>query len=74
MPARKKVARTSEGLTNVLFSEIETLRDGESDPQRAKAVASLAQNICSVARLDLDYQRLITAKTNRQPTKPKLLK
>ena len=47
--------RTSEGLRDVLFDEIESLRRGEGDPQRATIIAKLAGQIVAVAKLDLDY-------------------
>lgn len=54
--ARKKVTRTAQGLTDVLFDELEALRNGDSDPQKAKATCGLANSICAVARLELEYQ------------------
>ena len=55
-----KADRTSAGLRNVLFSELEELRAGTGDPTRALAVARLAQQIVSVARTEMEFQRMIT--------------
>lgn len=39
----KKEKRTARALRDVLFDEIDQLRDGDGDPQRAMAVANNAQ-------------------------------
>ncbi len=44
--------RTSAGLRNALFDEIDALRRGDGDPQRAMAVAKLAQNILATAKME----------------------
>lgn len=54
-----KTVRTSLGLRDVLFEEIDALRTGESNPARASAVSKLAVQIVNSTKLELDYQRLI---------------
>ncbi len=49
--------RTSAGLRDALFDEIDALRRGDGDPQRATAVARLAINIIASAKLDLDFHK-----------------
>jgi hypothetical protein len=46
------VRRDSAGLRNALFDEIDALRRGDGDPQRAMAVAKLAQNILATAKME----------------------
>jgi hypothetical protein len=52
-----KIERTSRGLADVMFEELEKLRDGDSTPQHARAAASLANTICSMSRLEMDFAR-----------------
>ena len=54
----KKLPRTSHGLRDVLFEEIEHLRSGEGDPTRAMAVANLSKQIINIARVEMLYHGL----------------
>ncbi len=49
--------RTGEGLRDVLFDEIDSLRSGRGDRRRALAVANLAQQIINTVKVELDYER-----------------
>lgn len=51
----KKVKRTSQGLRDILFDELEELRHGDGDPSKALAVANLAKQIINVAKVEMDY-------------------
>lgn len=51
------ISRTSAGLRDLLFDEIEQFRQGKGDPDRANAIAKLASHIVSAAKLEYDYQR-----------------
>lgn len=53
----KKMPRNSKGLRDVLFDEIDQLRNGEGDPTRALAVANLAKQIINTVKVELDYHR-----------------
>lgn len=53
----KKMTRTSKGLRDVLFEEIDSLRSGDGDPSRALAVANLAKQIINTVKIELDYNR-----------------
>lgn len=57
----KKIGRTTQGLRDVLFEEIEELRNGDGDPSKAMAVANLAKQIINVAKVELDYHRMALA-------------
>ncbi len=53
----KKIVRTSEGLRNALFDEMDNLRSGTSDTKRASMVAKLANTIVSVAKVEMEHAR-----------------
>lgn len=55
-----KIKRTTKGLRDVLFDEIEELRNGDGDPTRAMAVANLAKQIISVANVELRFHQEMT--------------
>ena len=52
--ARKKTLTTSAGLCDALFDELDLVRNGESDPHRASAVAKLAIQIINTKRLEME--------------------
>lgn len=60
----RSVVRNSAGLRNALFDEIDSLRRGDGDPQRAMAVAKLAQNILMTAKMEYQIGK------SGMPTKP----
>lgn len=49
---------TSASLRDLLFNEIQDLRAGRSEPNRAKAVAQLADKVIKSAELEMEYKRL----------------
>lgn len=53
----RPVNRTSAGLRNALFDEIDALRRGEGDATRAIAVAQLAKGILSTAKLEYQFKQ-----------------
>lgn len=55
----KPITRTTAGLRDILFDEIEGLRSGTSNPNRANSVAKLACGIIDSARLDMEAQRYL---------------
>ena len=56
--------RTSKGLIDTLFDELEGLKDGKSTAQHARAVSSVASTICSVSRLEMEYARFVSKPRN----------
>jgi hypothetical protein len=54
-----QVERTSAGLAAAMFEELEALRSGSSTPQQARAKASIANTICAISRLEMDYARFV---------------
>lgn len=54
MPA---IQRTSAGLRDAIFDEIDALRAGTSNPTKANAVAKLASGVVDTVRMELEVQR-----------------
>jgi len=52
-PAR----RTSVGLRNALFDEIDALRRGDGDPERAIALSKIAATIIDTVRVEIQYRK-----------------
>ena len=59
MQSNITIERSTEGLSNHLFEELELLRGGDSNPNNAKAVVSLSAQIYNTARLKLDIARFV---------------
>lgn len=51
--------RTTQGLRDILFDEIDELRTGAGDPTKSLAVANLAKQIINTAKVELDFHRVI---------------
>jgi len=51
---QKATEQTSEGLCSALFEEFDMLRNGQSDPHRAAAVAKLAVQIINTKKLEME--------------------
>jgi hypothetical protein len=60
----KKLTRTSQGLRDILFDEIDELRGGDGDPTKSMAVANLAKQIINTAKIELDFHRQATQLAN----------
>lgn len=66
----KVPSRTTQGLRDILFDEIEELRSGDGDPTKSMAVANLAKQIINTAKVELDFHRQIAAQeAGGQPVK-----
>lgn len=59
--AKKTHTRTTHGLRDILFDEIERMQSADADPTRATAVANLAKQIISTAKVELEFHRTISA-------------
>lgn len=64
------IVRTSAGLRDAIFDEIDSIRSGTSNPTRANAVAKLATGIVETVRMELEVQRHLRshAGSTSQPT------
>lgn len=58
---KKMLVRTTAGLRDVLFDEIERMQGPEADPSRAQAVANLTKQIIGTAKVELEFHRTISA-------------
>lgn len=67
-----RVTRTTKGLRDALFDEIDRLTIGKSNPQVACAKSKLATQIIAATKLDLDYHRFITEMRGIQAPSVKL--
>lgn len=54
------VARTSAGLRDALFDELDALRNGSTNPARASSTAKLAGSIIDTVRMELDVQKHVS--------------
>ncbi len=52
-----QMVRTSAGLRDALFDELDGLRLGTSNPARANAVAKLAGQVVDTVRMEIELQR-----------------
>lgn len=57
----KSIQETTESLREILFSEIKTLRSGESTTDRANSVSKLASQLIYASRLELENKRMEVA-------------
>ena len=57
--AKSQVARTTTGLIQAMFDEMDNLRDGTTTPLEAKAKVSVVNTILSTKRLELDVARFV---------------
>jgi len=55
------------GLRETLFNELDELRAGRSNPQRASAAAKLAVQIINSAKMEIEFQRYVTANGGTTP-------
>lgn len=55
------IDRTSRGLASAMFDELDALRNGKSTPQQARAKAAIANTICTISRLEMDFARFVSA-------------
>lgn len=69
-PMAGKVARSSAGLRDAIFDEIDAIRDGTGNPTRANAVAKLAGTIVETVRMELEVQRFSASAAARVPATP----
>lgn len=56
--------RTTAGLCDALFEELDLLRNGKSDAHRASAVSKMAVQIINTKRLEIDAASYLKAGLN----------
>jgi len=67
-PASNPIQRTSAGLRDAIFDEIDAVRNGSSNPTRANAIAKLATGIVETVRMEIEVQRHLR-NTSTKPSK-----
>ena len=55
-----KMERTSSGLRNVLFDEIDSLRIGNSNPARARALSMLANTALKSVEIEIEFHKYVS--------------
>jgi len=53
--------RTSLGLRDVLFDEIDALRSGTTTPQKASALARVATQIINSVKIEIEHQKHVAS-------------
>lgn len=53
------IPKTTEGLRDALFDEINLIREGKSNPQRAREIARMADKIIDSIKVQIQYGRLL---------------
>ena len=59
--------QSTVGLRETLFSELDALRDGKSNPQRASAAAKLAVQIINSAKMEIEFQKHVQSNGGSAP-------
>lgn len=57
--AMPKVIRTSAGLRDALFDELDRLRSGETNATNANATARLAGEVVNIIEMELEVQKYL---------------
>ena len=56
----KTNTRTTQGLRDALFDELDELRSDAANPEKSLAVANVAKQIINTAKVELDFHKFIT--------------
>ena len=59
MTRKIKTERSSQGLIDTMFEELDLLKNGKSTPQMARAKSAVVSSIMSMKRLEMDAVRFI---------------
>lgn len=57
----KQLVRNTVGLRDALFEEWEALRDGSSNPARARSIAMMANTILQSVQVEIEYHKYVSA-------------
>jgi len=57
----KKNIRTTQGLRDILFEEIEELKGPDANPEKSMTIANLAKQIINTAKVELDFTRFLAS-------------
>ncbi len=56
----KSLVRNTVGLRDALFEEWEALRDGSSNPARARSIAMMANTILQSVQVEIEYHKYVS--------------
>jgi ribosomal protein L40E len=59
------ITRSTSGLRTALFEEMEALRNGTSNAQRARSVAMMANSILQSVQVEIEYHKYVNANKGR---------
>lgn len=59
------ITRSTSGLRTALFEEMEALRSGASNAQRARSVAMMANSILQSVQVEIEYHKYVSANKGR---------
>lgn len=60
-----KISRSTTGLRDVLFEEMEALRSGVSNAARARSIAMMANSILQSVQVEIEYHKYVSANRGR---------
>lgn len=58
---KQSLVRNTVGLRDALFEEWESLRDGSSNPARARSIAMMANTILQSVQVEIEYHKYVSA-------------
>lgn len=59
------ISRTTTGLRDALFEEMDALRNGNSNAQRARSLAMMANSILQSVQVEIEYHKYVSAQGKR---------
>ena len=63
----KLLVRNTVGLRDALFEEWEALRDGSSNPARARSIAMMANTILQSVEVEIEYHKYVSSVDASKP-------
>ncbi len=67
-----KTPRTTEGLRDMLFEELDLFREGRSSIKRAQVIVNFAREIINASRLEIVHAAMLL-EANKNGKKPTML-
>lgn len=67
------IHRSTSGLRVALFEEMEALRNGSSNAQRARSVAMMANSILQSVQVEIEYHKYVSTNKGRVEGQPKVV-
>jgi len=67
------ISRSTTGLRSALFDEMEALRNGTSNAQRARSIAMMANSILQSVQVEIEYHKYVSANATKIAGQPKVV-